>query len=150
MCPYVTRGIPTEALLLPCHCCTPCHSCFSCVCQVRDPVAGVFSAETMLRGMGVALPWSLADPLAAAAPDSLEAAEAGLTEGADTRFKVSSPVRHGATGAIVSHARGTFRMGQADSSNQEGLCPIGQTSGDTRPVFLTPCQVCLRLLRLPL
>lgn len=53
---------------------------------MRDPVAGVFSAETMLRGMGVPLPWSLADPLAVAAPDSLEAAEADL--GADDRFKV--------------------------------------------------------------
>jgi hypothetical protein len=30
---------------------------------VRDPAAGVFSAETMLRNMGVPLPWSLMDPL---------------------------------------------------------------------------------------
>jgi hypothetical protein len=31
--------------------------------QVRDPPAGVFSAETMLRNMGVPLPWSLTQPL---------------------------------------------------------------------------------------
>jgi hypothetical protein len=81
-----------------------CKCCCYCCCltiaaavlhvvhtQVRDPVAGVFSAETMLRGMGVPLPWSLAAPLAVAAPGSLvdsdvEAAEADL--GADSRFKV--------------------------------------------------------------
>lgn len=32
--------------------------------QVREPAAGVFSAETMLRNMGVDLPWSLTTPLA--------------------------------------------------------------------------------------
>ena len=31
--------------------------------QVRDPVDGVFSAETMLRGMGVPLGWTLQDEL---------------------------------------------------------------------------------------
>lgn len=31
--------------------------------QVRDPVDGVFSAETMLRNMGVPLDWSLAEPV---------------------------------------------------------------------------------------
>lgn len=31
--------------------------------QVREPTAAVFSAESMLRGMGVSLPWSLAQPL---------------------------------------------------------------------------------------
>jgi hypothetical protein len=30
---------------------------------VRDPAASVFSAETMLRNMGVPLPWSLMHPL---------------------------------------------------------------------------------------
>ncbi|WIA13844.1 hypothetical protein OEZ85_002418 [Tetradesmus obliquus] len=34
------------------------------VVMVRDPAAGVFSAETMLRNMGVDLPWSLSTPLA--------------------------------------------------------------------------------------
>lgn len=48
--------------------------------QVRDPVAGVFSAETMLRGMGVPLTWSLTEPVV----KSMEALEEGL----DTRFKV--------------------------------------------------------------
>jgi len=48
--------------------------------QVRDPVAGVFSAETMLRGMGVPLTWSLTEPVV----KSMEAQE----EGVDTRFKV--------------------------------------------------------------
>lgn len=32
------------------------------VIMVRDPVSGVFSAEVMLRDMGVPLPWSFADP----------------------------------------------------------------------------------------
>lgn len=31
--------------------------------QVRDPAAGVFSAETMLRNMGVPLAWTLTQPL---------------------------------------------------------------------------------------
>lgn len=29
--------------------------------QMRDPVPGVFSAEVMLRNMGVPLPWTLSD-----------------------------------------------------------------------------------------
>jgi hypothetical protein len=40
------------------------HACWLVLfLQVRDPAAGVFSAETMLRNMGVPLPWSLMDPL---------------------------------------------------------------------------------------
>lgn len=31
--------------------------------QIREPTAAVFSAESMLRGMGVPLTWSLARPL---------------------------------------------------------------------------------------
>lgn len=49
--------------------------------QVREPTAAMFSAETMLRGMGVELPWSLAAPLtsgaAAAAAGGDPAAAAG-------------------------------------------------------------------------
>jgi hypothetical protein len=47
--------------------------------QVREPTAAVFSAESMLRGMGVPLDWSMARPLEAsgqlaAGGDDLEAA----------------------------------------------------------------------------
>lgn len=48
--------------------------------QVRDPAAGVFSAETMLRNMGVPLSWTLTEPLQGAATDSGETA--------DPRFQV--------------------------------------------------------------
>lgn len=53
-------------------------------------MAGVFSAETMLRGMGVPLTWTLTEPLASAATNtsngsSLEGLEEG---GLDARFKV--------------------------------------------------------------
>ncbi|GBF88784.1 hypothetical protein Rsub_01685 [Raphidocelis subcapitata] len=41
---------------------------------VREPTAAVFSAETMLRGMGVPLPWSLAAPPGGGAGDDPEAA----------------------------------------------------------------------------
>jgi hypothetical protein len=52
--------------------------------QVRDPVAGVFSAETMLRGMGVPLTWTLSEPVdRASADDDAEAA-------VDPRFKVGT------------------------------------------------------------
>lgn len=82
----VTRA---HAQLLNC-----CCLCCPYVRQVRDPVAGVFSAETMLRGMGVPLTWSLADPLstttttasASSMPGDSDAA--AMEEGVDPRFKV--------------------------------------------------------------
>lgn len=49
--------------------------------QVREPVAGVFSAETMLCGMGVPLTWTLAQPAGSGADE-----EAGV----DQKFKVGS------------------------------------------------------------
>lgn len=50
--------------------------------QVREPVAGVFSAETMLRGMGAPLTWTLAQQPAGSVADE----EAGV----DQKFKVGS------------------------------------------------------------
>jgi len=43
------------------------------VFMVREPTAAVFSAESMLRGMGVPLGWSLARPLAAEGDEDVEA-----------------------------------------------------------------------------
>lgn len=50
--------------------------------QVREPVAGVFSAETMLRGMGAPLTWTLTQQPASSGADE----EAGV----DQKFKVGS------------------------------------------------------------
>jgi hypothetical protein len=47
------------------------------VVMVRNPTAGVFSAETMLRNMGVPLPWSLTTPL-----------QPVQGQGMDSRFEV--------------------------------------------------------------
>jgi hypothetical protein len=53
---------------------------------VRDPVEGVFSAETMLRGMGVPLTWTLAQQgTAGTEQQQQQDVEAG---GVDPRFKV--------------------------------------------------------------
>jgi hypothetical protein len=48
--------------------------------QVREPVAGVFSAETMLRGMGAPLTWTLAQQPAGS--------EADEESGVDQKFNV--------------------------------------------------------------
>jgi hypothetical protein len=59
-----SRGGLTQEVLCP-DSCRHWHQLWHQLCpsQVRDPVAGVFSAETMLKGMGVPLDWTLAAPL---------------------------------------------------------------------------------------
>ena len=75
-----------------CCCCCCCCCCLLWHLQVRDPVAGVFSAETMLRGMGVPLTWTLAQPGTGAAAAVGAAGEQqqqqDLEEGGDPRFRV--------------------------------------------------------------
>ena len=50
---------------------------------VREPTAAVFSAEAMLRGMGVPLGWSLAEALPAADNGGAADADGGANSGAD-------------------------------------------------------------------
>jgi hypothetical protein len=91
--------------------CPPCR--LPSPTEVREPTAAVFSAESMLRGMGVPLAWSLTQPLGASG-NAGAAAECGGGRGGDVEAGLPAPPRGQA--ALLEVRGGGKRVGWGGST----------------------------------